>query len=168
MISVWEVLTYLLGSGFLLAIIKLILERRKRNNENAQTAAQTDAIHISNNAHRLEAIGASNKTIKDLLKDAEDNVTKMRTMSAQLGYATQENEQLTTALSNAKAIIGYQKDERHEWTQQLKQVLEELAEARVQIELLTARVAQLEPKRKRTPQVELGTPEAPLHVTVDE
>jgi len=127
------VLAGLFGSGFIIACIKLWLERRKRKLSDDKSEAETETIHLSNEAHRLAALGDSNKTIKDLLEESEAHIKKMRETNSQLVAAQTENEFLSNSLKNAKAIIDYQKTERHEWTEQLKNVLGELAEAKNEI-----------------------------------
>jgi chromosome segregation ATPase len=141
---IFGILGILAGTGFFGLLLKLRADRRKRIVENEKTTAETDAIHISNDAHRLAQIGITSQTIAGLLAESEANVTAMRKVNAQLTTAKTENDELAQQNSNQKAIIGYQKDERHEWTQQLKLVITELAEARLEIQQLTRRVAELE------------------------
>jgi predicted outer membrane lipoprotein len=134
----------LAGTGFFGILVKLWFDRRRQKALTDKTAAETDAIHISNDAHRLTALGITNSTIAGLLAESEANVAAMRKVNAELTTAKTENDELAQQNSNQKAIIGYQKDERHEWTQQLKLVITELAEARLEIQQLTRRVAELE------------------------
>jgi len=142
------ILAALFGSGFLVAVIKLIVERRKRTAENDKTDAQTEGIHLSNEAHRIHAIGEQNKTIQDLAHESQELLAQMRAQNSQLLAAQADNEFLSTSLKNAKAIIDYQKTERHEWTEQLKNVLGELTDARNEITQLKLRVTELEDANK--------------------
>lgn len=133
-----------LGSSALTAFITNAFNRRKSKADTHKTIAETETIHLSNDAQRLADLGALNKTISDLLTESERHIKKMREANSQLVAAQTENALLSTSVQNAKAIIDYQKTERHEWTEQLKNVLTALTEARLEIENLRQRVAELE------------------------
>lgn len=144
-IPVWAMLLAAAFSGSTVtALISGWYMRRERRATANKTDAEAEAIHLSNDTKRLLAISDSNKTIKEILEESEANVKKMRETNSQLVAAQSENEFLSKSLNNAKAIIDYQKTERHEWTEQLKNVLGELAEAKTEIEQLNKRVAELE------------------------
>lgn len=139
-----QILAAVFGGGLIVTALKLWAARRQASAQTAKTIEETEAIHLSNDSHRLADIGISNKTIKDLLAEAEANIKKMRETNSQLVAAQTENSFLSTSLSNAKAIIDYQKTERHEWTMQLAGVLQELAETKAEVEQLRQRVGELE------------------------
>lgn len=150
-IDIYQLLTWgfglvglLLSGGTVGIWLKLRSERKTRDADAKKTSAETDAILIDNDTERLTAIGASNKTINDLLIESNAHVKAMVELTGQLGKAKVEIVQLTGQVNNGTAIIEYQKSERHEWTEQLKKVLQELAEATLKIEELTNRVLELE------------------------
>src|SRR4051812_17308881 len=105
MVDLNSVLAVLFGSGFLIAVIKLFLERRKRRLGNNRAEADIEAVHLSNDAHRLAAIGGSNKTIQGLLEESEANIKKMRETKSQFVAAQYENESLSPTLKKAKTLI---------------------------------------------------------------
>jgi chromosome segregation ATPase len=139
--DIQTILLIVFGTGFGGMLVKEWFGRRKANAEADQINAATDA---SIEEAKLKQVSDGVNTIQTLSAELDKTIQKMREQGSQLSSLQEERSDLSMALENAKAIIGYQKEERHEWTLSLQTVLKKNAELQTRVEQLERKVSELE------------------------
>lgn len=156
--QLWTLIGGIIGGGIGGTLLNRLFDRRKDKATAAEAGEKARGAALANEAAEIQQILGYTKSLKDFVRETEENTRQINILNQRVASVEKENSDLKAEIKTKQAIIEYQKEERHEWTQSLMGVQEKLAESKLEIKTLKDKVAALEQIEEDRTKLELREP----------
>jgi predicted RNase H-like nuclease (RuvC/YqgF family) len=153
-----HILNIVLGGGVLALLINRWFDRKKDQAAAAEAGENARGKKLENDAKEVAQILGYTQSLNDLAKKLADNDREIQSLNRRVSEIERERDDLKSELKAKDAVIDYQKDERHAWTETLLGVQEKYAESKLKIKTLEERITILEHHSEELTKLELREP----------